>query len=1425
MAKVGIQKKGQELAWRARKMARMIPRRAYVSSDGVFLVQGAPEFKDFLKCLESYTSVPSPDRQPTPSALGFAPDQVLRMTKTMLAELGRALQKWRKIIRDKDAHSVRTKAEAQRLEGWKAETESYGKRLERLHELLRDTAQGSSQVKSTYVLLEADPEEMQSVLREVSAGRYIPDHWQWMAEIVYWMGGSVAMRRFLAAPQTVTEAEQAQIEAVERFRDALLKVQTAFSNTIQDNIVPGGIQTLDTHPAKAHLEGLFAREKEVVSLLGIRPPGRPRDLPDYLAATLSHCEIWLNTVSQKSSTHLVAGLAALCAFDQSEVHLPQYLVHNDAKPDKFSSYIQNLAEIASEPGYDNLLALFNKLNPFLNKMDFIYPKWLKALVMAGGTAQDLLWLSQHSNRSRSNIFERYAEAGLNPGPLRQLIDHLDNLGVVCSDEEVKHALEQFLLSKEINLIKAFDSWLSQLAAMRMDRTSGRRVWQTLLDVLNLGACGLQYRSFLRKWFEPQPDRNVFPGILEAEVGKSVRQQFDLLAWYQKLAGEKVRLTGTLQKLVGEKNRISDELTYLEQQEASGSITDNARKRLKTLRMRAATTVSREKLFRKAGEVCAITAIEGLRKAVLTETADLWRRFAGSRTLKYPPSESQQLEILRWANSLDSTAKLRLWELLDAWKAFGIRYKEQISLNHKWLERLHSESGIDIEKWLYPPSQQMNIAGIPVRISVATDPFRVLLMGSYFDTCLDLEGGSNRDSVLSHAYEASKQVLYVTDADGHILARKLVGLSLGGRMVGFRTYMSMEDEVIRTELRRKVHTYCGVWASNCGAILADYGQPDVISDLIWYDDGLEDWLPEGLDQLSKAVELSGVRKPFEELLARYWDTCADILRELELWPVSGGETPEAMLRNRRGLAEELLAETALDLGDNELLRELERNCTTPGGRLQNLKVMTILDPERADQTFMLRMREHDSKMWRPRILALMADCTSESTFDNLLKELFRNYVDGSLYLYYALDGQPHRARKLRRFLMHGRWQGGCSVETLAILHAAQAAEGRPHPDNLVCKLMGYKNSGPFGITNDRFTSTLAQWMPPLRNPKRSMKYELLKSIWYDAELEQISPYTMEDVRVGLVVWCLRNPSPAATAFLRKHSEKHPSALLGLALAEPLRYHVQIEKAVERLEPSLPVAIGVLLAKGLEDGSRYLASRKGYAEKPILIQDAASFLMAVEKLDWQQCSELPGYDTGKPLEQLRQCLPLVMRGIWKSLDEPRGTCGVELFDTMQPARFFAKIGVNLFGFCYEIVAKLDKVEETIIEDLTCGIRMLFSASLDWIPGEFRLWLNDLSGDLLFAKEYSYCNQVQTIPVGDNYFSDLYRLLFDAQGRRREACRYLSLEGDYLSFPARREEVARLAALLVEEASPQDPRITGHCTAMLELENLLVSHYMKI
>ncbi len=125
---------------------------------------------------------------------------------------------------------------------------------------------------------------------------------------------------------------------------------------------------------------------------------------------------------------------------------------------------------------------------------------------------------------------------------------------------------------------------------------------------------------------------------------------------------------------------------------------------------------------------------------------------------------------------------------------------------------------------------------PVTIQIEQDPEEVLRMGTYAQSCLAL-GAFNSYSAVANLIDVNKQVINMRDADGRLLARRLVAMSEEGELVFFSIYTSGKESVFRPlfdHFARALSQRTGISIYNQDSAHG-YTIKKILSQS-WYDDG-------------------------------------------------------------------------------------------------------------------------------------------------------------------------------------------------------------------------------------------------------------------------------------------------------------------------------------------------------------------------------------------------------------------------------------------------------------------------------------------------------------------------------------------------------------------------------------------------------------
>ncbi|MES2464490.1 MAG: hypothetical protein V4671_28345, partial [Armatimonadota bacterium] len=277
---------------------------------------------------------------------------------------------------------------------------------------------------------------------------------------------------------------------------------------------------------------------------------------------------------------------------------------------------------------------------------------------------------------------------------------------------------------------------------------------------------------------------------------------------QWLLGRAAEVPPGVRAVLEERNRRASELAYIEALCATDTTVvapglikrrDNLRARLQTEGCR--TDVSGEVQDRLRNAVTEAQMAAAEQQAALCFRERL-RQAVGS--LPQGLTMTHDLENATVLAVTITQNRKALLKLLRATVSGEANPFEDHPENVAFRERL-TASAVSIAEWRTGAREQVSLPdhGLTLTMFLETDPLHVLQMGGYFGTCLSAGSGCNAFSTVANALEQNKRVLFVRDASGRVIARKLIGISEEGAMVGFHTYCSLQDEAaaaVRTTVR-------------------------------------------------------------------------------------------------------------------------------------------------------------------------------------------------------------------------------------------------------------------------------------------------------------------------------------------------------------------------------------------------------------------------------------------------------------------------------------------------------------------------------------------------------------------------------------------------------------------------------------------------
>lgn len=364
---------------------------------------------------------------------------------------------------------------------------------------------------------------------------------------------------------------------------------------------------------------------------------------------------------------------------------------------------------------------------------------------------------------------------------------------------------------------------------------------------------------LRRWAEPPLSGELAAGarLLAEALGVEPAVAVDHLA-HRMLLDEIPAFSSAIHRVLTMTNTEDAERQWLHARRSSGTDLSPAQQaRLENLehgdaaaRLAAARAGAANTLRRSTVELRR-RSLHRLLDAVLLELARARLALEVDRDLP-PAARAAVLLMLRTApGSPDDTTIRRVVAALVAGQD-PARTRRGLA----WEQR--AASAFDVAMWKAGFAAEAEVRGEPVTVAIEQDPHEVLKMGSYFDTCLSLSGGSNALSVIANLSDVNKAVVYVRATDGTVIGRKLIGITATGELAGYRTYAHRAPDEILAVCREAV----GTFATAIGARLSDAATPESLGGF-WYDDGNERWT----GPIGSSEDEDDEQEPLEDLRRR------------------------------------------------------------------------------------------------------------------------------------------------------------------------------------------------------------------------------------------------------------------------------------------------------------------------------------------------------------------------------------------------------------------------------------------------------------------------------------------------------------------------------------------------------------------------------
>ena len=730
------------------------------------------------------------------------------VTKASLNELNYSLLRWSAALKDEDNEQ-------------RSELDAVSNRHQFLHQCLRSK---SAQVVQSKIVLDLDQEsELKKLLLKT---RHNPPFQNSqlcrIARFVFWCGGEVAFERFATA---MNRTPRHYIDYVKRL-DRAINWTKSLQKRLETESKLSVSHDFDNNDLNDELHQWMDSMKLPYKGKGKIEMRLKKSINKYTNAK--------KLVLAKAERKLPAQIAALAIC----VKQGNQLLQSSIGPAFFESHAENSLEdsarfqieISASPCFVELVKFFNERPPKCGQGENAVRRTMKHMAN-GNRLQDIRYVLE----TRLGIGTEVQ--------LRPLRIALQRYGRVLGDNDRKGRSEIFDQVEDDFIVTSVDRVLRWLELFPngvftrglCERTTG--VLRQLRELADIKPFQKVIGQVLVRWSNRTDQiRDCFED--EKELPRELRSWLRRLTWFQRLAGEQVRLPSSLTKLLESPRRQQRELQHLAALEEKEGLNHKQYCRLKCL---IEKPFDQQRFERQAieltMELCVLSAVESLRTLLMGVVRQVWVDVAGE-PLPSDWSDQRCTEYAQWAARMEPHEKKLLQQILSAHANFGANAKSTLPFNQVWIEKSKSR-GYKIGDWLNAASEEVRIDDKALRIEVCYEPFETLLMGSIFNTCLAPDG-CNEMSVLANAAHANKQVIYVRDRGGQIVARKLVAVNRDDQLVGYNCYVqSGFDDDGRKKLTAAVDSFCERLADRVGWTLSDSGMPQGLGHF-WYDDGAVDW---------------------------------------------------------------------------------------------------------------------------------------------------------------------------------------------------------------------------------------------------------------------------------------------------------------------------------------------------------------------------------------------------------------------------------------------------------------------------------------------------------------------------------------------------------------------------------------------------------
>ena len=644
-----------------------------------------------------------------------------------------------------------------------------------------------------------------------------------LARFVFWAGGREALARFTTAINRVPKSDDRFVIMLERAVDWIESLQKRLATESKLAVT----HDFQNSRLREELHAWMQRKQLPNKLKGSIGSRLQKSIENYQAAGRKY--------RHRTEVVLPSQVASLSVCIKQGDELLQHPIDRAFAASCDNHVLKHSAgqiiEMSSTDCFPDAVRFFNRRPP--QPIDQGYLRRVARQIAEGNRLEDINYVLQQKVGVDSWVRVR---------PMRQMLERFTRIFSGRGESPDPSDVFSYVHSRfEIECADCVLRWLELFPAAVFtsglcNRTYG--VLRQLQSLSQVSAFRGPIKNAMRVWSNrAQQIRDRFEN--ENEIPQQLRSWLRRLTWFQRLAGQQQRLPSSLTKFLSGPKRQQRELQHLAALDERKQLNHKQLCRLNSLIEKPFNQPQFEKqATERAMELCVLAAMESLRTLLSNIVREAWTDIAG-HPLPQDWSDQRCIEFGEWAAEMAPHQKKLLRQTLSAYAQHGAKAKRHLPFNLVWIEK-QNRCGRNIDAWLSPDPERIRIGDSSFLIEVSNDPFQLFLMGSIFNTCL-APGGCNEMATLANSADANKQVIYVRNDTGQIVARKLIAISRESGLVGYHFYIqsSLLDESGCEQLKTEVTSFCRRLAQRVGIELADCGEPIGVGHF-WYDDGNVDW---------------------------------------------------------------------------------------------------------------------------------------------------------------------------------------------------------------------------------------------------------------------------------------------------------------------------------------------------------------------------------------------------------------------------------------------------------------------------------------------------------------------------------------------------------------------------------------------------------